>query len=383
MGDIKSLYDYPDIDFIDGYTLERLESEMIADYKKCLRELTGKEQELAKADKFRILLQVAALYIFQGYMYTDDAAKMGLLKYARGDYLENLGAFKRVARKAETSATVTLRYALLEARASATGIPKGSRVSAGDGVYFATNEYAEIPAGELYIDVRATCTTAGESGNLYGAGEITRMVDGIPFVDSVKNITAPENGADQETEEEYRESIYIAPENYAAAGPEAAYTYYVKQYSSQIKDVKVKSPSPRVVLVRCLLENGELPGEEFLSGLKEYIEDPEIKMLTDTVEVMNPDIVEYEVELEYYINQSDKNQAETIQKKVGAAVQEYVLWQKSKIGRDINDSKLSSLVVAAGAKRVKITSPEFTKIGDEAVAVATDVNVTYGGVEDD
>ena len=126
--------------------------------------------------------------------------KMNTLKGAYGDYLINLGAMKHVYPREATGATTTVRYSIETARASATGIPKGSRVTAGDGVYFATNEYAEIPPGQLYVDVRATCMIAGTSGNVYGIGDLKYMVDRVPMIDSAENITSSENGMDEESE---------------------------------------------------------------------------------------------------------------------------------------------------------------------------------------
>ena len=62
---------------------------------------------------------------------------------------------------------------------------------------------------------------------------------------------------------------------------------------------------------------------------------------------------------------------------------DFVTWQQSKIGRDINSSELIKRVTAAGAKRVEIKSPVFQKIGGTSIAYCASKNVTYGGVEDD
>ena len=99
--------------------------------------------------------------------------------------------------------------------------------------------------------------------------------------------------------------------------------------------------------------------------------------------VSSPAEVKYSISLTYYIDRSNATTAVSIQSAVDAAVQEYILWQR-KIGRDINPSKLVSLIMAAGAKRVDITSPAYTKVGDAAVALLTGtVTVNYGGLEDD
>lgn len=83
------------------------------------------------------------------------------------------------------------------------------------------------------------------------------------------------------------------------------------------------------------------------------------------------------------INSSDSGSVETIQSEVAKAVDDFVTWQQSKIGRDINSSELIKRVTAAGAKRVEIKSPVFQKIGGTSIAYCTSKNVTYGGVEDD
>ena len=91
----------------------------------------------------------------------------------------------------------------------------------------------------------------------------------------------------------------------------------------------------------------------------------------------------YALDLKYYINKSDSVQANTIQSAVNAAVENYIVWQRSKIGRDINPSKLICMLEDAGAKRVEINAPVFRKIEKTAVAKVTTKKVAYGGIEDD
>lgn len=383
MGNLNVIDEYPDISFIDSYTLSRLENDMISWFKEKKKELTGEEVVLAAADDRRIILQSAAYFIFQGYMFSDDAGKMGLLKYSRGEYLENLGALKHIYRKKAIGATTTIRFTVKEARGTTTGIPKGIRVTAGDGVYFTTNEYCEILAGETFVEIGATCNTLGSAGNNYDIGDLAIIVDSVPFVDSVKNITRPENGADIENDDSLRERIYNAPASYSTAGTETAYEYYIREFNTDISDIKVTSPEPCVVRIRYLLEGGKIPGAESINELKEYLEQPSIKPLTDLIEVMAPELVNYDLNVKYYINQSDKNRAETIQQKVSNAINEYIIWQRSKMGRDINPNELIKRVMAAGAKRIEITVPEFELVDIDSVASLRTSNVIYGGLEDD
>lgn len=380
---LKSIKDYPEISFMKNYTMEQLADEMLSWFKEKRKELTGEDIVLGKADDRRIMLLAGAYFIYQGYMYMDDAGKMGLLKYSRGDYLENLGALKHIYRKPATPSTTTLRFEIIAPRTTTINIPRGTRVTAGDGVYFATTKYEEIKIGNTFVDIPAVCTTTGAGTNNYDIGDISTIVDLIAFVDRAKNITKPENGADIETDESLRQRIYIAPASYSTAGSVDSYEYFARQYSADITNVRITSPSPGVVEIRYLLRGGVIPEAESIKGLKEYLSGSDIRPLTDKVEVIAPAQVKYTLNLTYYINSSDQSRANTIQGKVTEAINEYIKWQRSEIGRDINPDVLKQKIIEAGAKRADIISPIFTVVDSNSVAGVETQTVTYGGLESD
>ncbi len=383
LSSLKSIKDYPEISFMDNYTIEKLSDDMISWFKEKHKEVTGKDIVLGKADDRRIILLAGAYYIFQGYMYMDDAGKMGLLKYSRGNYLENLGALKHIYRKPATGSTTTIRFEMNAPRVSAIGIAKGTRVTAGDNVYFATDEYAEISVGQTYVDVSATSTTTGAVTNNYDIGDLSTVVDIVAFIDSAKNITKPENGSDVESDESLRQRIYIAPASYSTAGSVDSYEYFTRQYSADISNVRITSPEPGVVQIRYLLKDGVIPETESINGLKEYLSSSDIRPLTDKVEVFAPTQKKYSIRLKYYINTSDQARANSIQLKVTQAVAEYIAWQRAEIGRDINPDVLKQKIVEAGAKRADIDTPIFTIIDSNSVAGVEEQTVTYGGLEND
>ena len=72
-----------------------------------------------------------------------------------------------------------------------------------------------------------------------------------------------------------------------------------------------------------------------------------------------------------------------IKNKVQKAIQQYVLWQKQQIGRDINPSELIKQVMQAGAKRVEIVQPDFQEISHTELAQCKNKTVIYGGLEYD
>lgn len=380
----KSLQNYPDISFIDNATLEGIQSELITDFQKRYEEITKETITLAQADPFRLILYACCLQLYQAMQFIDNSGKQGLLKYSKGDVLENLGALKEISRLPGAAATTRLRFTLSAQRPSVVLIPAGSRVTAGDQRYFETTDNLEIPAGSLAGEVNARCKEMGVIGNGYNIGELNILVDPIAYVAKVENVTVSSGGAERESDANLAERIYLAPASYSTAGPDDAYEYWVKTFDPAVEDVRVESPTPGTVDIRFVLQGGELPGTTIIEELQKHLMQEKIRPLTDNVVVQAPDIENYTLDFTYYINNSDRGQAALIQDNVADAVKEYNLWQRVSIGRDINPDQLRKLLISAGAKRVEIRQPEFKKIKSTSLAVLEgEAAVIYGGVEDD
>ena len=384
MPDFSAVKNAPDISFIDNKTIEDVRDGMVADYEEYMTKATGQTVTLPRSSPHRGVLYAAALQIYQAFQYIDRAGKQSLLKYSYSDFLDNLGLLKGVTRSPATAAVTTLRFTVSAVRQVATAIPKGTRVSAGGSVYFATDEYAEIPAGGSTVDVPATCTDAGTEGNDLAAGDLTIMVDPLPYVASVVNTTATEGGTDVESDDDLAERIYLAPGAYSTAGPEDGYLFHAKQFNPSIGDVVATSnQAAGTVDIVFIMSDGKTPGTEMINGLKEYLNGKTRRPMTDLVNVSAPAEVTYTVDLTYYINRSDSARAVAIQEAVQTAVADYLTWQRT-IGRDINPSKLVALVMAAGAKRVTVTAPTYTAVDAIKVsALSGSPTISYGGLEDD
>ena len=374
---------FPDISFIENCTIEDVMTQMINDYQDKYRELTGKEVSLAQADPYRLIMYACAVQVYQGMQYEDYAGKMGLLKYSRSDFLENLGALKGVDRLEATEAITTIKFEIKAAIESAVAIPAGTRVTNGNDIFFATDEYAEIPAGETSVTVPATCTVAGAAGNGFAPGEFSVLVNTLPYISSVTNIDATSGGADTEDDESLKDRIFKAPGSYSTAGSELAYEYHTQSVNQTISDVVAKRISPGVVGIYFVCDGGKLPGESLIEEVAEHLSERTVRPLTDQVIVQAPKVQEYNVAFNYYISTSDKAIVTTIQKDIETAVSVYNEWQTQKIGRDINPSYLIQKVMTAGAKRIEVVSPGFTVLDDTTIAKLGTVTMTYGGLEDD
>ena len=381
MNAIKSL---PDISFIDNKTIDQVRQEMVADYESFISEATGQTVSLERSSVHRMELYAAAAQIYQAMQYIDRQGKQSILKYSYSDFLDNLAIFKGVTRNPATPATTTLRFTLSAERDTATGIPQGTRVSTAGSIYFATDMYAEIPAGSTTVDVPATCTVAGTDGNGLAIGELATIVDPIPYVASVSNTTATEGGAEIESDADLAERVFLAPGAYSTAGPEDGYIYHAKAYSPAVGDVEATSDQEAgTVDIVFIMSDGSTPGEEMIEGMEGYLQGKTIRPMTDLVRVAAPEEVQYTINLTYYINRSDSAKAVTIQAAVAQAVEDYKVWQRA-IGRDINPSKLVAMVMEVGAKRVTMTAPTYTAVAATKVsALQGEAIVTYGGLEDD
>lgn len=380
---LKSVFDLPDVSFIENDTLEAMMQRLVTNYEKKYKEVTGKTVSLGGADPNRVLLYAVALDLYQLAQHVDRTGKQDLLKYSYGEFLDNLGGGRGVTRQQPSAARTTIRFTLSEVRSYAIGIPAGTRMTNGDGVYFQTEEYSEIPAWAEYADVDAVCTAQGIQGNNFLPGQINILADPLPYVEKVENLTKTEGGTDLEDDLSLAERIYLAPSKYSTAGPQDAYTYWVKTKNTDVGSIRPTTPEPGKVTIYVLMQDGTLPGPEVLEAIQEYLQDEEIRPMTDLVTVEAPEVKTFDIDLTYYIARSNQAQATAIQAQVAAAIQDFVTWQTTEIGRDINPSELVRQIREAGAKRVELTAPDFEKVEDTEVAQLGEKSITYGGLEDD
>ena len=371
-----NLSDYPDINFVDA-DKETILTEIISLYT------TTTGRTLAQGDPIRLFLYAIATLIIQLINKINYTGKQNLLRYAVEEKLDHIGALVDVDRLAASAATTTIRITLSAARAVSTTIPAGTRITAGDKVFFATDSAVIILAGDTETTVSATCTVTGETGNGYLPGELQTIVDPVPFVASMINTTLSEGGSSQEDDDNFRESIHLAPEGFSSAGPDGAYQYFAKRTSALIVDVAVTTPEPGKVNIIPLLTGGNMPGEEILADVLESCNSRKVRPLTDNVSVLAPTVKNYDIQATYYIDVTNEIRAGTIQTEVTNAVADYVLWQKSKLGRDINPSELIKRVMVAGAKRIEIITPVFTAAAKTEVSIAQNISVTFGGFENE
>lgn len=350
--------------------------------------LTGYEsvsgQTLYPGDPVRLFLESLALHIAQQNLLIDMAAKENLLAYATGPHLEHLGALMATQRLTSTHARTTLRFEIAEEQAFPVLIPAGTRVATADTVQvFATDDVAVIEAGGRSAEIGATSVTPGSGANGLVPGQISALIDPLAYVSKVTNTTVTLAGSDVETDECYRTRIQLAPESYTCAGSAGSYRYHALAVHQDIADVAVWCPEPGHVDVRPVMRGGELPDETLLETMRRRLNADRVRPLTDTVTVAAPEVTGYAIRGGWYLRREDSALSLSIQRAVRAAVESYRLWQRSAPGRDINPTRLISLVERAGAKRVTLDSPSFRQLAKHQIARETEIRFDFLGVEDE
>ena len=296
---------------------------------------------------------------------------------------------------------------------SVINIPKGTRNTADGVVYWATDEDTAIEVGETSVTVGATCELPGAAYNGVESGAINSVVDlyNVGLTPDVRNITVTVGGNDRQSDDSYRQAITLATNQQTTAGTVGAYEYWVRQADPDIVDVFVWSPtdtnaveypditkSPRYnagvttdapgeVFVHALTTTGGAD-EEVKGKIEELIADVDSphRTLTDLVHVCDVPEVSYSVEVVVYATAADKS---VVEDTTAAAIADFITWQQSKLGRDIDPGKLEYLIrkyaeeEGATAQRVSVLKPQYTAIKQWAVAIADPTaSVTILPIED-
>lgn len=369
--------EYPDIHFVDTDT-NTVVNALIQSYEA----FTGRT--LYPADPARLFILWVADIIIQERVNIDFSARQNVPRYAEGEYLDSLAElFKDAYRLEPEKAKTTLRFTLSIPLEVATIVPVGTRVTVDGEIIFQTVQALTIPAGDLFGDVEAECQTDGEIGNGFVPGQITQLIDIFPYFGSVENVSESDGGADEESDAAFYERMRESVETFSTAGPLGAYEYYAKSASALIVDVKATSPEPGEVDVRVLLSGGQLPGEEILKEVLDILNADKVRPLTDHVTVAAPETVPYDIDFTYWTQEGGAVSDDKVAENIAAAVRTFKEWQGAKMGRDVNPSYLISLLMQAGAKRVKVRSPVDTVVPDNAVAVIGETAVVNGGAENE
>lgn len=345
-------------------------------YKIILTELeNGVNEPLYPGDERRIFAE-ALVPLFVGVLNAiNDAARQKMLRYARGPVLDALGERMDVQRQEAVPAKTTLRFSLTAPIKENIIIPQGTKVTADYVRYFQTDTTAVLVAGSISVEVPASSIDGGAEYNGIASGDISILVDLIPYVDAVANTEETHGGSDLEDDDTFRERIRLAPAKLSTAGSIDSYKYWALSADPTIADAVVESPEAGTVMITPILYGGEIPNQEILNRVLAACNAEDVRPLGDKVQVQAPATQNYDIEIKYYTTAADESKVVEMVEGTDGAIARYVYWQGSALNRDINPDYLRSLILAPswtedlpGAIRVDVTKPVYTALNTTTVA---------------
>lgn len=316
----------------------------------------------------------------------NDVGNSNLLKYSRGDIMKDLGeTYHRTELIGPQKAVATGEITLSATRVEDSVFQSGLMIT-GDSVhYFLTTEEVTIPAGQLSTPVTLEAENAGPEYNDFEAGQINKSTKPLPYLATIQNVDKSSGGSEEESPEDYIERCRLAPETFSNAGHEESYIYFAKSADITIADVKVYSSAPATVNVVVLQKDGQIPTQAILDRVEEKLSAKDVRPLTDQVVVEAATVVNYDIDLTYYIDRADEASVSDIRSAVedpDGAVDQFVEEQYAELENNINPDYLRKLLFLKGVAKVEMRSPTEAAITEKQVAIAQSINIVYGGVID-
>ena len=356
---------------------EQLLNQVTASMERDLGEI------LNPGDERRIVAHIilSALVDFDNRVM--DLARGQLWEYATGSMQDELGRLIGLERHQASPAIVLMQFDMSAPAGVTIEIPAGTRVTADAQRFFATANTIIASYDTPTAEVVAAATDVGADHNGYPVGSINVVVDidAAPYVTGCRNISVSQGGTGVEDDEDFRARGRGAPGHFSTAGPTEAYIYWALTADAGIGDVEAESPEPKHVVLTVLMRDGSAPSQAILDKVYAAASPDNRRPLSDLVTVQAPTEVSYTVSGAYYIAEADAEKELVIQTAVQGAYGEYLAWQSAKLGRAINPDELRKRVLAAGAVRFDMTSPDYTAIGkNEVPRISGGSSVAFGGI---
>lgn len=360
--------------------IEREPETITNEWIKSYEEKSGKVLQPAQIE--RLMVDVGAYRESVLRMNIQETAKKNLLSYAPLDVLKHIGEPLGVSQLLADYAACNLRFSMDDPLDFDYKISAGTEVETKDGLFiFKTLEDVTIETGQLSITVKSVCETSGATANNYAIGSINNLITPLSYISKVENIDVSSGGADDEEADNLRERIRQAPEKFSNAGSRGAYRYHTLSAHQSIIDVAINSPSPGVVNIYPLTKDGN-PSAEILDIVQKYLSDDKIRPLTDYVEVLSPDELDFSIKATIYLYK-DADEISVI-KTIDAKLREYKAALSEKLGKNVVQTQIIAILNSVyGVFKVVLETPQDIEVSESQWANLVDFNIIIGGYADE
>lgn len=178
-----------------------------------------------------------------------------------------------------------------------------------------------------------------------------------------------------ESDADFRQRIVLRIRASSTAGSAMHYRYHALSASTDIADVYIDSPRAGLITIAVIGKDG-IASSELVTTVTDYINRPDIKVLTDTIQVKAATVKNITVDATIYMLPDASNAvfdglAAHLQSSVGSQLG---------LGRDVTQSWLIHTLHVEGVQRVVLNNPTTDiAIGNDQAARIDTVNLTMGG----
>lgn len=347
---------------------------IMAEVKSQMESLLGREIMPAQVEQL-ILQIICYREVLLLERFNAGMAQL-LYQFSTAPILDYIASLVAVERLPAAFAGCIVRFTLVPGHANVV-LPAGTRVATSDGQHiFEVDDDITIPSTVNMVETAVTAQVAGKGANGYAVGDVNVILDPYAWISSVANTTVTGGGSDIETDESLRERIKLAPTQYSTAGSRQSYIFHAKRANPSIIDVSVSSPIPGVVFIVPLCEDRVY--EQVLIDIYNTCSAEDVRPLTDTVIVSEPQEVEYEIDVELTL--FDGAPVQEVQNKVYQALNEFAESKSRRLGLDIVRSHISQVCRIAQVYDVNIISPTDNVVIDfNEIPVCTGITVNVTG----
>ncbi|MDR1235564.1 MAG: baseplate J/gp47 family protein [Holosporaceae bacterium] len=159
---------------------------------------------------------------------------------------------------------------------------------------------------------------------------------------------------ENETDEELRERTHAKIVGWSSAGSREAYKFHALNSDSRVKEANADSPKPGLVRISILSkEDGGIVSEDLLESVTKYMLREDVRMLTDTVEVVPCGLIEVNVKAKIIL------MASTPPEILNTIRQSFILAFSKIAGLGVSISRawIISNLFLNGVKDVELTTP--------------------------
>lgn len=288
----------------------------------------------------------------------NEAGKAMLVDFSTAPVLDYLAALFNITRLPAQGAACTLGFGIVPGHMQVV-IPLGTRISSTDGnVVFATDDDITVPVGTDYVEITATCETAGTAGNGYKVGDINQLQDPYAYISAVNNIDITAGGSDEESDAELRARIKLATSQYSVAGSRNAYIFWAKSADPSIIDIAVATYEDDnnipfgEVDIYALLKDAGIPTLAINEKILSILSNETVRPLTDTVVVKSPTAISYSLTVDIVKYPEATASLTNI---LYQRLNDFGVSKKQKLGMDIIETEIEALCRIAGVYDVSVT----------------------------